>query len=63
MKEIKEIVEIKTEEGALSFIENGGSLADVPEGLRTETVCRAAIKKHDNSIQDIPEALKTAEFY
>jgi hypothetical protein len=60
---MKEIVEIKTEEDALSFIENDGGMADAPESLRTEKVCRTAIQKRDNSIKDIPEALKTAEFY
>jgi hypothetical protein len=58
---MKKIVEIKTEDDALIFIENGGSLADVPEGLRAEKVCRTAVQNNGAALYLVPEKLKTAE--
>jgi hypothetical protein len=49
----------ETEEDALSIVKSTGIfLSMVPENLRTEKVCLAAVKKNEKAIKYVPDTLK-----
>jgi hypothetical protein len=57
------MAEIKTEADALEALkkEDPVSLEDIPEGLRTETVCNAAIQAYPRNLEYVPNEMKSRE--
>ena len=53
-----------TEEKILDFIkENPNKLAEVPEKMRTQSVCLAAIKERESACEHIPKEIMSENFF